>query len=246
MFETDVNKKSFRGDLENLKMALENKSHFAFSKYADGELHILANKPINNGEFWFIPEDHSRNRQAMIDSFIYKEDGYYVGISCPCCIGGSKVHNWMKDRSGQSAHNLTWANIFVNGNYQYYMDNIAPLFKEYEVYLVSNDRSNLDSLPFNIKKHYQIGKNCWVENYDLIKTIKDDIFEEDIQNTLFLFCAGPFGNILAHQLWKYNKKNTYLDIGSTLNPFLLGEEGKNTRGYLRGAESLKQICVWEK
>ena len=57
-------------------------------------------------------------------------------------------------------------------------------------------------------------------------------------------CAGPFGNILTHQLFEHNDNNTYIDIGSTLNPFLLGEIGKN-RGYLRGAPSLSQVCVWD-
>ena len=106
-----------------------------------------------------------------------------------------------------------------------------PLYKEYDVYLVSNDRSNLDSLPFTIKKHYQIGKNCWVENYDLADTIKKEITEENIENALFLFCAGPFGNILAHQLWSHNKNNTYIDIGSTLKPF----------SFRRGRKAHKRI-----
>jgi len=37
---------------------------------------------------------------------------------------------------------------------------------------------------------------------------------------IFLFCCGPFGNILCHRLTEANENNTYLDIGSTLNPFL--------------------------
>jgi len=58
-----------------------------------------------------------------------------------------------------------------------------------------------------------------------------------------LFCAGPFGNILAHQLFEYNSQNTYIDVGSTLNVMLLGEAGKN-RSYLRGGASLNKICSW--
>ena len=246
MFETDIKKKNFSGDLKIIEKALQEKKKFAFSKYADGELHILAGKPINNGEFWYIPDEHGDNRKAMIESFTCKEEGYHVGISCPCCIGGAKVHNWMKKQSGQSSEKLTWANIFVNGNYQYYLENVVPLYKEYKIYLVSNSRSNLQNLPFDLTKHYQIGKNCWVENYNLVDEIKKDITQENIQDSLFLFCAGPFGNILTHQLWCHSKLNTYIDIGSTLNPFLLGEEGKRTRGYLRGAESIKQVCVWGK
>jgi DNA repair photolyase len=42
-------------------------------------------------------------------------------------------------------------------------------------------------------------------------------------------------------LWNINKKNTYIDIGSILDPYL---QLKLTRGYLRGAETVKKICTW--
>jgi hypothetical protein len=239
----DIEDKSFRNDLKIIISKLKNKQPFAFSKYADGELHILANKPVNNGEFWFVPEANDFNRQEMIKSFRFKNENYYVGISCPCCIGGPPVHDWMKKNSGQPESNLTWANIFVNGNHSYYIKNMVPLYSEYEVVLVSNSSSNLSNLPFEVKKHFTIGKNAWIENYDLINEIKNYIDNEDITNHLFLFCAGPFGNILTHQLFEHSNKNTYIDIGSTLNVMLLGDQGKN-RGYLRGETSLGKICVW--
>ena len=113
MFESKD--KSFRNDLKTIIKKLELKENFAFSKYADGELHILSNKPINNGEFWFVPEQHAESRQRMIESFRFIHKNYYVGVSCPCCIGGKFVHDWMKKQSGQDPSYLTWANIFVNG-----------------------------------------------------------------------------------------------------------------------------------
>jgi hypothetical protein len=89
-----------------------------------------------------------------------------------------------------------------------------------------------------------IGKNAWVENHGLIDEIKNYIDDNKLKNNLFLFCAGPFGNLLSHQLFDHNKENTYIDIGSTLNTLLLGERGRNTRGYLKGEASSRQICVW--
>ncbi len=239
----DVKDKSFRKDLMHVIKKLKRKERFAFSKYADGELHILSNKPINNGEFWFEPEQDQDHRQKIIDSLRFKNDNYFVGIACPCCIGGSTVHSWYKKQSGQDIENLTWANLFVNGNYSYYMNNMVPLYSEYKVVLVSNSDSSLDRLPFEIEKHFKIGKNAWVDDYNLIDEMKKYITNEHIEGRLFLFCAGPFGNILGHQLFQHNQENTYIDIGSTLNHFLLGENGKN-RGYLRGESSARKICTW--
>ena len=241
MFDTE--NKTFRGDLEVLTGALKKKQHFAFSKYADGELHILANKPVNNGEFWFVPSEHSFNREKMIESFRFNHENYLVGVSCPCCIGGPPVHNWMKTQTGREEKYITWANLFVNGNYNHYLETVVPLYSNFEVILVSNSDSNLEHLPFEVKKHFMIGKNAWVENYKVTEEIKEYITTGDLKDHLFLFCAGPFGNILTHQLFEHNQNNTYIDIGSTLNPFLLGEQGKN-RGYLRKEGSINKVCVW--
>lgn len=239
----DTNPKSFSNDLKKIINKLKNKEKFAFSKYADGELHIIVNKPVNNGEFWFIPEQNQFNRAKMIDSFKYRHDNYYIGICCPCCGSWGVTHPWMKKQSGQKPENITWANIFVNSNHKKYLEEMVPLYKNYDVYLVSNDASNLASLPFEVKGHFSIGKNAWVDNYNVVDQIKSFIDDKEVKNSLFLFCAGPFGNILTHQLFEHNKDNTYIDIGSTLNPFLLGERGKN-RDYLKGGADLNKTCIW--
>jgi hypothetical protein len=241
MFST--NDKNYRKDLDCLIEKLKNKEKFSFSKYADGELHILANMPINNGEFWFSPEDNQTQRTRLINSLKFKDKNYYVGVSCPCCIGGPSVHRWYKKQSQQELTNLTWANLFVNGNHQHYIDNMVPLYSNYTVVLVSNSDSDLENLPFEVKKHFKIGKNAWVQDYQLVDKIKTYISSNNITDHLFLFCAGPFGNILSHELFEFNKDNTYVDIGSTLNVLLLGEKGKN-RGYLRGEATLNKMCVW--
>jgi len=239
----DIKEKNYRNDLTYIIEKLRSKQSFAFSKYADGELHILSNKPINNGEFWFNPKTDTLYRKQLIDSLRYKNDNYYVGISCPCCIGGKTVHEWYKKQSDQKLENLTWANIFVNGNHKYYIENMVPLYSNYDVILVSNTDSNLQRLPFEVKKHFKIGKNAWIKDTDLINEMKNFIDNERVEKSLFLFCAGPFGNILVQQLFDYNKKNTYIDIGSTLNHYLLGKDGNN-RGYLRGERSINKVCIW--
>jgi hypothetical protein len=230
-------------DIEIFYEKIKNKEKFAFSKYADGELHILANQQINNGEFWFNPVEDSFFREKMIESFKYNDPGYYMGISCPCCIGGSQAHDFMKRFSEKPEDRLTWANLFVNGNYDFYLKNIVPLYSNYDVYLVSNSDSNLERLPFEVKKHFKIGKNAWVKDFEMTSEISNFISNENIRDSLFLFCAGPFGNMLVSHLHSQHKNNTYIDIGSTLNPFLLGDVGKN-RGYLRGESSSKKQCEW--
>ena len=47
---------------------------------------------------------------------------------------------------------------------------------------------------------------------------------------------------MCYELWyDMNKNNTYIDIGSTLD-VIMGM--KPTRGYLKGANTLKKECIW--
>ncbi|HHZ95637.1 MAG TPA: hypothetical protein EYN67_08775 [Flavobacteriales bacterium] len=239
-----MREKTFSKDLELIAQRLKNHEIFAFSKYADGEYEILKNRPITNCDGWtFNPQFDKTSQQRLMESFQYKNPSYFVGVNCPCCAGQT-IADDMKLMSNQESNNLTWANIFVNGNYRAYLKTILPLYSEYKVYLVANERSKLKYLPFDVEKFYPIGDLAWKKDYDLIEKIKKDITANDIKGALFLFCAGPLGNMLAHQLFEHNSNNTYLDIGSTLNVHLLGPQGKN-RGYLRGESTSQKVCRWE-
>ena len=228
--------KDFRTEIETLYTRLQNKDHFSFSKFADGEWMAMRGMNMNNNEF-SSNVTSSNSKQLLIDSFKYVDENYIVGVSCKCCVG-NKDHTDMVTFSGQPETNLTFANIFVNSNYQYFKDNFISEFKNYNINLIANENSTIDKLPFGVKRFYPIKKNAWVENLSLISELKT----LNTENELYLFCAGPFGNILAHQLWENNKNNTYMDIGSTLNPWLNTEGFR--RSYLHGGSDLNKKCIW--
>lgn len=229
--------KNFKKEIEILFNRLKNKEYFSFSKYADGEWFIMRNIPINNNEFNFTINDQFY-RNKLIESFKFKDEKYYVGVSCSCCQGIE--HNNMVNFSEQKEKNLTFANIFVNSNYEFYKNNFIKEFSNWDVHLVANKKSKIENLPFEIEKFYPVDSTAWLSNYDLIEKIKI----KNNKNKLFLFACGPFGNMLAHQLWEDNKHNTYLDIGSTLNPWLESEGFK--RDYYNNKNSLytNRECVW--
>jgi hypothetical protein len=111
-------------------------------------------------------------------------------------------------------------------------------YKNYDIHLIANKNSKIENLPFKIEKFYPVGFSAWINDYYLI----EEILKTDPKNKLFLFCCGPFGNILAHQLLLNNKENIYLDIGSTLNPWLQSEGFK--RDYYCNGYFLKRKCIW--
>jgi len=239
--------KNFRSDLEFFTTKLKNREPFTLSKYADGEWAVMMNHAINNKEFWFNPlnQNDQRRRLALVDSFKFKHDNYYVGISCPCCQGMA-TFDQMYNYCDQDDDHITWANIWVNSNYQYYLDKIMPLYCERnDIILFCNRKANIDNLPFKPYAYFPIDNNAWEKNWNYIEEAKLLIDSLDHDGYLFLFCCGPFGNILCHQLTKHNPDNTYLDIGSTLNPLLQSEEFQ--RHYYMGDNIYsRQVCTWGK
>jgi|TARA_R100001530_G_scaffold136366_1_gene116753 hypothetical protein len=238
-----VSDKNFKKELEKIISYLESGKHFVLSKYADGEWNIINENPAwgHVDGWYYLPYVDKFYRDRLLESFVYEHPDYLVGISCRCCAG-DEVHEQMKEVSGQPIENLTFANVLVNSNYDTYLTKIIPLYMHYKVYLVAHEDAQIKNLPFGIKKHYPISKIAWKNDYSLIDDIKEEIKSKDIQNSLFLFAAGPLGNMMAHQLWEASPHNTYLDIGSTLNPLM--EMGKN-RGYLKGASTSQRECVWK-
>lgn len=239
--------KNFKDDLINFETKLKNGENFSFSKYADGEWAVIKNHHIDNKEFWFDPkrEKDQYKRKALIKSFQYQNPRYYVGISCPCCQGYETFRE-MKIVSGQPSDRLTWANLWVNANYKYYVENIIPLFSTRPILLFCNENGKIENLPFKPYMVFSLKNNSWEYNWDMIDTAKQTITtlkNENIENMICLFCCGPFGNILCHQLTEHEPNNTYLDIGSTLNPWL--KSAGFERHYYMGDNVFSRMeCIW--
>lgn len=234
--------KTFHGDLNILFEKLKSKKPFVFSKYADGEFWILKGQKVGNNEFQYNPNNKEFHEMIM-NSFTYNHPDYYIGIGCPCCMG-EEDWKWMKETSGRSEDHITWANLFVNSNYEFYKDYMISEYNNHKVILVCNEKADLSNMPFHVKKDFRCKDTAWENGgFELIEEITEYISFSGISNYLFLFCAGPFGNILSHQLHDFCNENIYLDIGSTLDPYLFGKNGF-TRNYLRGSGTLEKVCIW--
>lgn len=225
---------------------IKNNVPFSLSRWGDGELMILENKFIDlrnvkNGEFRYDPniKEYDYVRGILGKSYIEKDYEYYIGVACPCCVGQEK-YQYMKDKSEQDEEHLTWANIFVNDNYRYFMNDFIKEMNNHDVIMVVNKKADTSKLPFDVEKTYKVGTDAWYNDYSIIEDIKNDY--NNSKNKVFLFAAGPLANILTYELWVHmNKNNIYLDIGSTLDTQM---GMKPTRGYHMGAKTLNKKCIW--
>ena len=110
--------------------------------------------------------------------------------------------------------------------------------------------ANVDNLPFEVKKTFRIGNNCHVNDYTLIEEVKNWVKDNNIKNHLFLFSAATLTNYMIYELYKEYEQNTYLDIGSTLNPLMDMTGWVSSRAYLRAYwmkennQYINMKCVW--
>lgn len=231
-FTTPPNK-NFKEDIVVLHNALLSRKNITFSKFCDGEWAVLCNNNIDNGEFKFNNSEikDGLKRKRLLDAFQYNNSRYFVGITCTS-VFGLDTHRQMKELCGLPEDRLTWADIWVNSNYQYFVNNIIPLFKDRTIILVCNRKGKIENLPFRPYMVFPVENNAWEHNWNYIEDIKHSMYAFDAENCVFLFCCGPFGNILSYELTKFAPNNTYLDIGSTLNPWLQSEVFK--RDYYIG------------
>ena len=253
--------KTFRGELNRIRDLLRGHTPFALSRYGHAEMEILQGKLMHDRgvsgghEYRYAPADPGNDlpRQRLWDSFTYSRPNYLVGINCPHCslrtTAEEKLRDfeWMRDHSGQPEDRLTFATIYFYSNYIPYLNEVVPLFGGYQTVLVCNEICVTGRLPFRPKQVYRNRYDAWHLDWPLVDETKRYISETGIRGGLFLFCAGVFGCMLAHQLFEFCPENTYLDAGSSLDPYLYsGTPAAKSRRYLKQDPDTQaqESCQW--
>lgn len=261
--------KTFSGHFDLFLQYLQNGTNFSFTRFSDGELFILQNKRLelqenyyiigeSRGGGWynkeeqkqFIPEEHQFFKEKLEESLSFNSPLFFRGI-CTKPDVNKDIFDWMVDKAGGDSETLTWANLLINGNYERFLNEMVPLFQDKEIIFVVNEVATFEKLPFKVKKDFRVGSNCFINNYDIIDAIEKYIIENNIENHLFLISAASLSNLIIHRLHQLSNKNTYLEIGSSLNPMMNMVGWQGSRAYLReywmndGRYYLDMECVWE-
>jgi hypothetical protein len=232
---------SFSGHFDYFKEKILNNENFVFARYADGERMILNNQSIGQGTQAFNVDKWRFQNNLVFSSDLletckHRESNYYYAISCKCCdpIG----LEYYKKLLG--SHNLTYSNLFINANYEKFINFVNDLKKE--VVLIANKDCKKANYPFNVIDKLPIENDCvnWYENNKevIIKTLP--LFAKKYNNKLFFISAGPLSEIIIHHLYTNNPNNTYVDVGSSLDIYT---HGKITRPYqLKDSQYKNKEC----
>jgi len=225
--------KNFKEEFKKYKKMIIDHEPFAFSRWADGEIWILENKsyslsPTSYG--YIYPEDqknfdanvHQFHREKLWAALRYGATNYHIGITTNSDAGihdGYSPREWMIQNSGSNIDQITFANLWINSNYLNFRSEIIPLFSEYKTVVMCNQRSNLSHWT-NLEKTFLVGSNCIINDDNKIDEMVKWVDEEKPKGWLFLFAASSLGNVCIHRLHQIAPENTYIDVGSALNPDL--------------------------
>lgn len=215
----------FVSDLNKLMQLINDKKPFAFMKFADGEMSLIKNIAVHTEtqafqvDKWSAPNSPTKLGKDLSEAIAIQDPNVYIGISCDCCDSKGKEILW--DLINNPKENVTYSNIFINGNYPLALDFLKNI--QEPINLISNYITNINNFPIKVNKFLPIPNNCvhFYEYYKdyFLKTL--DIFK-NVSNELFLVSAGPLSEVIIYYLWKINPTNRYVDVGSAIGEWVHG------------------------
>lgn len=253
--------KIFKDEFYYFLNKFKNEENFALLRFSDGELYMLQDRNIildinrvsvegicetNNGHKYydkktFNSDVHIDFKNKLMHSFLHRQENYYVGISCRCCVGNDN-YNWQLEKLGGDHNNLTWSNVLLNSNYPIFMEEFYPEIIKRGAYIICNEHADLNGLNW-VKHSFRLGTDSFT-NTNLIDEIDAYIKNNKLNNEVFLFSASAFSNVAQYELFKKYPNNTYIDIGTTLSYVF---KIPSNRGYLNeyyGNNRNYKTCIW--
>ena len=197
--------------LKDILFKLETNQPFALTRWGDGE--------------WY---NIRKLKGANCDGNIYYPDlgdalKEIVSVKQDYILGAQDYKTFNLD-SDVEKYYQDWidADIFHKASMQ---GNLQPLIEtlknKYVTYIGNQD---LKKLSFVTEFITIPQNNVWLQREALLNLVRSTF---DDKQKVYCFSAGMATNVFIHELWKENKTNTYIDVGSVFDPYV----GKATRGY---------------
>lgn len=228
-FETTLNKaqyiKNYTNSIDYFLNKIKNKENFSILRFADGEYSVLENIQLTNIDNWTF-QSGSILCKHLNDSLSLINTNVYYGISglSDC----EKTCNYYYSRI-PNHHNITYANVFVNENFEKWI-NFLMNYNDNCVLIGSSKPDNNKIGNINITETLLIDPflvNQWDNKYEEYFNIMKSLGKK-YTNTMFLLSAGPLSEVFIHQLYLSNPNNIYIDVGSSIDMFT---KNRYTREY---------------
>ncbi len=215
-------------DLAMFKERIRARKPFALIRPADGEYAVLQNATITNCDNWTFTANGKLHTDLWEAIKLAVKNCCYVGIPCEC--DNKSMAEWYYNTFKPHPLYTTFANIFVNANWQ---DFTNFLMNEKIAFTFIGPKNN--NPPFFVEQFIEMPEflvNDWDSKGDeYIRMIESLVVKS--KNKIFLFSCGPIAKILVSKAWAIHPHNIYLDVGSSLDLFM---KGSTNRYYTSGPQ----------
>lgn len=197
-------------NLNQIIKKINNHEPFAFTRWGDGEWYNINKVKGKNcdGNTYF--EDLGDELLKIVS----EQQDYFLGTQT--------LINYSIQESKKHPQNWVDADVFhkasMKGNLNIFIDELE---KQHVVYI---GNKSLSKLTF-INEFIEIPINdSWKSKEEILEKVKNT-YSNKLK--VYLFSSGMASNYFIHVLWKENKNNIYIDVGSVFDPYV----GKKTRSY---------------
>jgi len=184
--------------------------------------------------------------RGITDALKSNNERYLLGLPCTCCAD----HNEVMEIREKSSATLTWANLFVNGNYTQFIENVFPLIQSLPVMVAVNHASSHEAFSSCLKHlRFDIPDNVLQGANETVNRFLDQCSHLNA-GTIVLVGASAVAKIMIHKAFILYPQLSFIDIGTTLNPLLgLGMGRDYLRSYWSNSYNLNsayanKICIW--
>lgn len=187
---------------------------FAFSRWGDGEWLNIRKSPGSNCDGNLYYHDLGDALAEIVET---RKD-YILGF---------QDTQWRLPSDVDKYPDQDWvdADVFHKASMENRLQPLMDSLQSRRIVYIGN--KDLKGLPF-IDEFIEIPEsNVWLEREQVLKSIKETINSE--VSKVYCFSAGMATNVFIDRLWKYNREQTYIDVGSVFDPYV----GKITRKYHR-------------
>lgn len=218
---------------ENLK----NNHNFCYVRYNDGEM-----MGVNKVGSVAARGDQQVNQSLhdkLIEGISHRQKDYYIGIPCSICF---PFYSELAKNMTKGYDNITSAVLLTNRNWKVFYDNFTKACKGRKVIWVggkSQSKTALEEYGLNIKKLVSVPeKNSWFY-YEKLKEIVPSFLEP---NDIVAVSLGPTARVLCKEWFQEYTENTFIDIGSLLDPVTKGVYFKAHQGWNETGFNLQKRC----
>jgi hypothetical protein len=214
-------KQDFKDDLQELFELINSDKPFAFMRFADGEIGVMQGILVNGSDNWISPNYQTQLGLDLHKAITRIDNNVYYGISCQCCDNEGK--NYLLNLIKNNISNITFSNLFVNGNYESFLLKFNQINKP--AYVIANESAGFYNFPLEILGFLPVPNDCvnfWEQTHNEMKELLINAFSE-IKGELFLISAGPMSEAIIDFLWSINPTNQYIDVGSSIAEYIHGK-----------------------